>query len=102
MRLGMGILRVSARIAEQSVLSFTLSGTRFLDPCGIYRSACFKRLTHSPLLSKMSQPPILLYTYTTPNGFPISIHLEELKAAYPTFGGYESVIRIYTISSAQM
>ncbi|KAF7776215.1 hypothetical protein Agabi119p4_4608 [Agaricus bisporus var. burnettii] len=38
----------------------------------------------------MSQPPIVLYTANTPNGWPISIHLEELKAAYPTFGGYET------------
>jgi len=29
--------------------------------------------------------PIKLYTASTPNGFKVSIHLEELKAAYPGF-----------------
>jgi len=33
----------------------------------------------------MSQKPIVLHTYTTPNGYAASIHLEELKAAYPGF-----------------
>ncbi|XP_006460044.1 hypothetical protein AGABI2DRAFT_117003 [Agaricus bisporus var. bisporus H97] len=42
----------------------------------------------------MSQPPILLYTSTTPNGYPISMHLDELKAVYSTFGGYEYEIQI--------
>ncbi|KXN83691.1 Disulfide-bond oxidoreductase YfcG [Leucoagaricus sp. SymC.cos] len=31
----------------------------------------------------MSEKPILLYTFTTPNGYPISILLEELKVFYP-------------------
>ncbi len=31
----------------------------------------------------MSQKPIVLYTYTTPNGYAVSAHLEELKAVYP-------------------
>lgn len=46
----------------------------------------------------MSQPPILLYTFRTPNGHPISIHLEELKAAYPGFGGYECVFQLCVVA----
>ncbi|KAF9452488.1 glutathione S-transferase [Macrolepiota fuliginosa MF-IS2] len=33
----------------------------------------------------MSQKPILLYTWRTPNGQASSVYLEELKAAYPGF-----------------
>lgn len=38
----------------------------------------------------MSQKPIILHTWTTPNGYAISIYLEELKATYPGFD-YEYV-----------
>lgn len=38
----------------------------------------------------MSQKPILLYTWRTPNGHAASVYLEELKAAYPGFD-YEYV-----------
>ncbi|KAJ3572461.1 hypothetical protein NP233_g3063 [Leucocoprinus birnbaumii] len=37
----------------------------------------------------MSEQPILFYTWTTPNGYPISILLEELKAVYPGKINYE-------------
>ncbi|KAF5364186.1 hypothetical protein D9756_000690 [Leucocoprinus leucothites] len=37
----------------------------------------------------MGDKSILLYTFTTPNGYPISILLEELKAVYPGKIDYE-------------
>lgn len=40
----------------------------------------------------MSQAPIMLYSFPTPNGIPVTIHIEELKAVYPNFN-YEYVIQ---------
>lgn len=45
-------------------------------------STSLSHLLSRPRSRLSTMAPVTLYTFTTPNGFPISIFLEELKAAY--------------------